>query len=64
MSAKTLWVAGLVAIALVPLSGRPTREARPGRHHGGNGGRCEANEAGPAYRSRVTKKAIVRGLLP
>jgi hypothetical protein len=63
MSAKTLWMAGLCGIALVPLSGRPTREA-PRRHHGGNGGLCEANEAGPAYRSRVTKKAIVRGLLP
>jgi hypothetical protein len=30
MTAKTLWMAGLVAIALVPLSGRPAREARPG----------------------------------
>jgi hypothetical protein len=29
MTAKTLWMAVGVAIALVPLSGRPTREARP-----------------------------------
>jgi hypothetical protein len=29
MAVKTLWMAGLVAIALVPLSGRPTPEARP-----------------------------------
>jgi hypothetical protein len=29
MTVKTLWMAGLVAIALVPLSGRPTPEARP-----------------------------------
>jgi hypothetical protein len=29
MTVKTLWMAGLVAIALLPLSGRPTPEARP-----------------------------------